>query len=185
VRLPQESAASALVACQQRAERIHARRPSAAPDSASCTQSTGKAATCGCAWRRKQESPGARCAAMASADGKRALPQEANGGHQQLTLKKQRREDGSALAVSAKRVEPEVRGARPCTARRPAQGRAGWAKPCAARRPLASSKLGTRRSVSVSPGPRMPCGARHGWPVSAVVAPCAAALVARRHPTRS
>lgn len=53
---------------------------------------------------------------MASSDGKRALPQEANGGHQQLALKKQRREDGSALAVSAKKVEPEVCGARPGSA---------------------------------------------------------------------
>ena len=44
---------------------------------------------------------------MAS-DGKRAYAQEANGSRQ-LAVKKQRREDGSALAVAGRKVEPEVR----------------------------------------------------------------------------
>ena len=44
---------------------------------------------------------------MAS-DGKRAYAQEANGSRQ-LAVKKQRREDGSALAVAGRKAEPEVR----------------------------------------------------------------------------
>ena len=51
---------------------------------------------------------------MAS-DGKRAYAQEANG-DRQLAVKKQRRQDGTALAVSARKVEPEVRFDSQCPA---------------------------------------------------------------------